>query len=124
MGSRPIPGSMDLSKRYTEEELKHINIQYRQIIIMNIEQTMEELKNCQNDQKLDISLIKQDIGYVKEKVSAIEGMFQSLSNKLDGHTEQFATKDEHQGLVNKLWALGVGVVLSLIGAVFSLIKGA
>ena len=89
---------------------------------MNIEETMEELKKCQNEQKMDISLIKQDLGYVKEKVSAIEGLFNTLSEKLDGHTEKFATKEEHQGLVNKLWGLGVAVFLSLVSAVFSLIS--
>ena len=89
---------------------------------MNIEQTMEELKKCQNEQKMDISLIKQDLGYVKEKVSAIEGLFNTLSDKLDGYTEKFATKEEHQGLVNKLWGLGVAVFLSLVSAVFSLIS--
>jgi hypothetical protein len=112
---------MDL-KKYTKEELEQINAQYRHILFMNIEQTMEELKNCQGEQKLDISLIKQDMGYVKEKVSAIEGMFGTLSDKLDGHTVKFTTKEEHQNLVNKLWGLGVGVALALIGALFSLIS--
>ena len=92
----------------------------KSILFMNIEQTMEELKKCQNEQKMDISLIKQDLGYVKEKVSAIEGLFNTLSDKLDGYTEKFATKEEHQGLVNKLWGLGVAVFLSLVSAVFSL----